>query len=239
MRFVENAILKLTMNARIEGPLKLDKNLFSTFLSLPEDPLPNFQGPRAGLPARNRDHPRYARWMHAFVKFYKPEITVELGTTAGGTAVGIARALLENGRGRLICIDNGECGFGSFPGIARKNIESVGLKNERFDLIYEDSKIVMPRLSSQLKQSVGVYLVDAAHTFEAALADIENGLPMVKPDGFILVHDVDLKLDLGWEASTGHPHPVYEAFQKIVKKYNFEWCILKFIRKHLGVMKVG
>ena len=32
--------------------------------------------------------------------------------------------------------------------------------------------------------------------------------------------------------------PLYEALMEVVKKYGFEWCILKFIRKHLGVIRV-
>ncbi|MGB2705640.1 MAG: class I SAM-dependent methyltransferase [Candidatus Omnitrophota bacterium] len=236
---LENIILRLTMNARIEGPLKLDRELFQLFLSLPEDPLPNFQGPTPRLRGRSKEHPRYGRWMHAFVKFYKPDIVVEIGTNAGGTAVGIAKGLIENGKGRLICIDNGEGIPKSFPNIARKNIKLIGLEDDRFDLICEDSQSAVPRIAVERKRSVGVYLVDGAHMFEAALADIENGLRIIRSGGFILVHDVDLKLGLGDEASREHPHPVYEAFQIAVKNYNFEWCILKFIRKHLGIIRVN
>lgn len=238
MQIIENLVLALSMNTRIEGPLKLDKALYRIFLSLPEDPLPKFQGPTVGLSGRSKDHPRHGRWMHAFVKFNKPNIVVEAGTNAGGTAVGIARALAENAAGKLICIDNGEGKPKSFPDIARKNIQLAGLPADRVDLICEDSQIAIPRISSQLKQRVGVFLVDAAHTFEAALADIENGLPMMERGGYILVHDISLKLNLGSEVSAEHPHPVYEAFQEIIKKYSFKWCILKFIRKHLGIIKV-
>ena len=222
----------------MEGPLNLDAGLFRLFLSLPEDPLPGFTGPGPGLRGRGKDHPRYGRWMHAFAKFYKPDVAVEVGTNCGGTAVGIARALIENGKGRLICIDCGEGYPGSFPETARKNITLTGLETGRFDLICKDSRTAVPRIASELKEGVGVYLVDAAHTFEAALADIENGLPMMKSGGFILVHDVDPRTSLGTETSPEHPCPVYEAFHKVAKEHGFEWCILKFIRKHLGVMKV-
>jgi len=238
MRIVEDVVVQVIKRAKIEGPLKLDDCLFRTFLSLPKDPLPVFQGPTSLLRGRSKDHPRYARWMHAFVKFYKPEIAVEVGTNAGGTAIGIAKALVENGSGRLICVDNAEGVPRSFPDLARKNIISVGLEDDRFDLIHEDSKNAIPRISSQLKGKVGVYLIDAAHTFEAALADIANGLSMMVPGGFILVHDIDLNLNLGTEASKDHPHPVFEAFHKIINDNKFEWCVLKFIRKHLGVLKI-
>jgi len=239
MRFIENAILRSTMRARIEGPLKINKELFSTFLSLPEDPLPEFEGPAGYLRGRSKDHPRYARWMHAFVKFFKPNIAVEVGTNAGGSAIGIAKAMAENGKGRLICIDNGEGMPKCFPRMAEQNIRSTGLKEERLDLICEDSQTAIPRIASQLKKKVDVYLVDAAHSFEAALTDIENALPMMRPKGFILVHDVDPDLDLGDEVSTGHSSPVYEAFHRVVKTHDLRWCRLKFIRKHLGIMLIN
>ena len=173
------------MKSRIEGPLRLDKGLFDIFLSAPEDPLPGFQAASSALKGRGKDHPRYGRWIYSLVRFYRPETVVEVGTNAGGTAVGTARALAENKNGRLICVDNGEGVPRVFPEVARRNIILAGLAENRFELICADSKAAIPALASRLKGKVGVYIVDAAHTFEAALADIENGLPMVKPGGYM------------------------------------------------------
>lgn len=236
MRLLENIILSLTMKPRISGPLVLDEALFKLFLSLPEDPLSEFESAMPGAKGRGTDHPRYGRWMHAFIKYYKPEIVVEVGTNAGGSAVGTARALSENGHGRLVCIDNGLGRPKSFPDTARKNILKTGLAEDRLELICDDSHSALSGLANRLKGKVGVYLVDAAHTFDAALADIEDGLGMMKPGGMVLVHDVDSRLDLAQEASSDHPMPVLEAFRKVVKGHNYQWCILKFIRKHLGVI---
>jgi hypothetical protein len=61
---------------------------------------------------------------------------------------------------------------------------------------------------------------------------------MMQPGGFILVHDVDSNLDLADEVSPGHPAPVLDAFREVVRDTGFEWCILKFIRKHVGVIKI-
>ena len=78
--------------------------------------------------------------------------------------------------------------------------------------------------------------MDGDHTYEGALADLNNGLQMMKPGGFVLVHDLDTNRRMD-EMTDEHPHPVYEAFMEIFGKCNFEFCILKFIRKHLGVIK--
>lgn len=237
MRIIENIVLSATMPFRLEGPLKLDRGLFDTFLSLPEDPLPHFKGPTPELRGRGKDHPRYGRFMHAFVKYYKPQIVLEVGTNSGGTAVGTARALAGNGSGRLICVDNGQGRPRCFPDIARSNIAACGLEQSRFELICGDSAVELPKLSQHLRGKVGVCLVDAAHTYEAALADMDNALPMISPGGYMLVHDVAKDLDLGDEAAADHPYPVHEAFRDIARKHGLEWCVLKFIRKHLGVLR--
>ena len=235
---LENIILSLTMRARITGPLKLDEGLFRLFLSLPNDPLPAFRGATPEIAGRGKDHPRYGRWMHAVTKFYRPDIVVEVGTNAGGSAVGTARGLSENGKGRLICIDGGLGLPRSFPEVARKNITAAGLSEDSFELICADSLIELPSIARRLAGQVDIYLVDAAHTFESALTDIENGLPMMKDGGYVLVHDIDPKISLGSEASAKHPYPVLEAFRKVADEHGFDWCILKFIRKHLGALRV-
>ena len=234
----ENIILYLKAKLRVEGPLRLDEKLFRLFLSLPLDPLPEFRGSAPGVTGRGKDHPRYGRFMHAFVKFYKPELVVEVGTNAGGSAVGIARALNENGSGNLICV-NIEGIPDIFPATARMNIKAAGLDEKRFELICGDSRKVVPDLARRFPGKAGVYLVDGGHTFDNALSDIINGLPMMKRGGFILVHDIDKGFDMGAEKSIGHPYPVYEAFRKVADDFGFKWCILKFIRKHLGVIQVA
>ncbi len=230
-RFIENIFLRHFGIRNIEGPLRLDKELFRIFFSSPMDPLPNFQGGRV------KDHPRYGRLVYAFAKFYKPDIVIEVGTFAGGTAVGWAKALKENRKGRLICIDNDTYVPGTYPEIARKNILEVGLEEERFDLRYGDSKEIIPQIEQDLREKVDIYLVDSDHHYECALVDIQNGLPLMKSNGLILVHDVDINRKMV-EATELHPYPVYEAFKKVIDRYGFDWCILRFIRKHLGVIKV-
>jgi len=61
---------------------------------------------------------------------------------------------------------------------------------------------------------------------------------LVKPGGFVLVHDVDKNRKMA-EATECHPHPVYEAFKDVIDDTGFEWCILRFIRKHLGIIKIA
>jgi predicted O-methyltransferase YrrM len=224
---------------RVEGPLRLDDALFPNFLNAPWDILPTFRGPatRRLRLGRGMDHPRYGRFIYAFARTYRPQIVVEVGSYAGGTAVGWATALAENGSGRLISVDNDTYSQGTYPTITRGNLSKTPLPANRYEFRSGDSRQIIPKVAAELKGQVDTYLVDADHSYEGALADLENGLPMVKPGGFILVHDIDPRFRY-LEQTAAHPQPVYEAMMDFIGTHKFEWCILKYIRRHLGVIRV-
>jgi predicted O-methyltransferase YrrM len=214
--------------------------VFEQLLAAPLDVLPGFEGPRNFQLRRGRgkDHPRYGRFVYAFARHYRPQCVVEVGTFAGGTAVGWGKALAENGTGRLICVDQDVYSAGTFPAVTRRNLTAAGLPSDRYELRGGNSRLVVPQLARELRSGVDVYLVDGDHTYDGALSDIENGLPMLRPGGFILVHDVDRGRRMD-EATADHPHPVYEAFHTAAARHGLSWCILKFIRKHLGVLRLS
>jgi predicted O-methyltransferase YrrM len=234
----EKAKLRFFLRERVEGPLRLPPEIFGQFLAAPEDVLPDFAGPAHLRGGRGKDHPRYGRWVYAFAKVIRPEHVVEVGTYAGGTAVAWARALRENGRGALHCIDNDTYTEGTFPDTTTKNLRMAGLPEDRFSLLSGDSRKLVPELGVKLKRQVDAYLVDGDHHYQPALDDISNGLPMMRPGGYVLVHDVDRHRRMD-EATPEHPEPVHEAFMQAVRENGFtDWCILKFIRKHLGIIRM-
>lgn len=230
----------LTLQAKhVDGPWRLDNAVHETFLNAPWDILPDFQGPatRKLRLGRGMDHPRYGRFIYAFAKVYRPQVVIELGSYAGGTAIGWATALKENGSGRLICVDNDTYSQGTYPTVTRTNLQKTGLSASRYQLRSGDSKRLLPELARELGGAVDVYLVDGDHSYESALADMQNGLPMVKSGGFMLVHDVDRTFRL-LEQTAQHPHPVYEAMMDVINQHRLQWCILKYVRRHLAVIRV-
>jgi predicted O-methyltransferase YrrM len=134
-------------------------------------------------------------------------------------------------------VDNDTYSKHTYPETPRRNLASVGVPPSRVDFRNGDSAALIPELAREFAKAVDIYLVDGDHTYEGALRDITNGLPMLKSGGFILVHDMDRDRRMD-EQTAEHPHPVYEAFQKVVQEYRYDWCILKFIRKHLGVIRI-
>ncbi len=239
-RFLENWKVRRRLLSDVDGRLRIDGAVQDIMLRAPLDMLPAFQGPQ-GMSlkgGRGKDHPRYGRFVYALARHYRPECVVEVGTFAGGTAVGWAAALKEDGEGKLICVDNDTYSKGTYPTVARMNISATSLQDDRYELLSGDSREIIPSLAERLRGQVDLYLVDGDHTFEGARADIRNGLPMVKPGGFVLVHDLDRGRRMD-EQTPEHPHPVYEAFMEVADEYRLEWCILRFIRKHLGLLRVS
>lgn len=240
MKFIENLLLKAGQIRSIDGNPCFDRKVLETFLAAPYDPLPEFEGaPNYQLKnnGRGKDHPRYGRFVYALARHYRPKYIVEVGTFAGGTAVGFANAINENGYGKLICVDQDSYSNGTFPQVVKRNLARVGFSESKLQLCCGDSKEWLPKLTETLEERVDIVLIDGDHTYDGALADLKNAVPLVRPDGFILVHDVDRGRHMN-EATAEHPHPVYEAFHRLVVDQELDWCILKFIRKHLGIIRV-
>jgi predicted O-methyltransferase YrrM len=240
IQVLEKVTLGFSRLAGNEGPLALPDGLWKSFTSAPYDICPDFKGPEGykWKDARGKDHPRYGRFVYALAKYFRPERIVEVGTDTGGTAVGWARALVENGHGQLICVDNDAYAQSTYPRAVQDNLRAMGIPATAFDLRKGDSKLVVPHLAKEFPKQVDIYLVDGDHTYEGARADLYNGLPMVKSGGFILVHDIDRGRPMN-EATSVHPQPVYEAFMEMANQFKFKWCILGFIRKHLGILQIN
>ena len=240
MKFLENLLLKAGQIRSIDGRLCFDPEVLDKFLAAPFDPLPEFEGaPNYQLKnnGRGRDHPRYGRFVYALARHYLPKYILEVGTFAGGTAVGFANAINENGHGKLICVDQDSYSNGTFPQVVKRNLARLGFSESKLQLCCGDSKEWLPQLTETLEGKVDIVLIDGDHTYEGALTDLKNAVPLVRPDGFILVHDVDRSRRMS-ELTAEHPHPVYEAFHRLVADQELDWCILKFIRKHLGIIRV-
>jgi predicted O-methyltransferase YrrM len=236
---LEKLYLSFRVPTGIEGTRCFDREVIREFNAAPRDVLPDFQAPPGykWKNARGNDHPVYGRFIYAFAKHYQPNLIVEVGTDTGGTAVGWARALKENARGKLICVDMDAYHTNTYPRSVQLNLGKIGLPESQYELRQGNSRELIPALAREKKGEVDIYLVDGDHSYEGALADMENGLPMMRSGGFILVHDIDRFRPMN-EATPEHPTPVYEAFQNFAAQNKFPWCIVRFIRKHLGIIRI-
>ncbi len=126
---------------------------------------------------------------------------------------------------------------GVYPASTAPNVRRAGLALDRVTFHCGPSTTLLPRLARERPTWFDVYLVDAGHTYEAALADLENGLPAVRAGGLIAVHDVDRAQRMP-EATREHPAPVYEAVEQFTRTHGFASCIVGFVRKHLAIVQV-
>ena len=237
----ENWYLRALGLRQVTGALSLPPAVFETFLAAPWDPSPDFVLP-ARWKRREHDHPRYQRFCYALARATGARHVLEVGSSSGGTTAGWARALGEAARAgeavELVCVDNDSYAVAVYPGITAQNVERVGLPLDRATFLNGDSAVVMREVRERYRGRFDIYLVDANHSYDGATADLENGLPMVRAGGLIAVHDVERGRPMP-EATPAHPDPVYEALVDFAARHRFEFCILGFIRKHLGVIRVG
>jgi hypothetical protein len=107
---------------------------------------------------------RHAWILYGLVKWLRPQTVIEIGSWFGYTAAHIARALQENGKGRLWCVDD----F-SLMGVTlhghNENLRLCGVK---------DSVSVSPSKSSDwFWPDADMVFIDGDHSYEGCLHDFE------------------------------------------------------------------
>ena len=236
----ENWYLRAWGVRRVWGTLALPDGVIRTFLAAPYDLTPDFVEPPPWK-RRAREHPRYARFCYALARATGARRILEVGSSSGGTTTGWARALAdaasEGADVRLECVDDDSYNPGVYPAATAPNVRRAGLDLDRVTFHSGPSTDLLPRLARERPTYFDMYLVDAGHTYEAALGDLENGLPMVRAGGLIAVHDVDRSRRMA-EATREHPAPVYDAVQQFTRTHRFESCVVGFVRKHLAIVQV-
>ena len=120
---------------------------------------------------------------------HRPVVCVELGTFLGASAIPVARSIAR-WRGVLTCIDTWSEDIyragGTSPWMlvtCARNVASSGLTNVRF----------MPASTSEAAKSwtepIDYLYVDADHSYEAVLSDLEAWVPHVRLGGVIAGDD--------------------------------------------------
>lgn len=111
------------------------------------------------------------RALYDVIVKHKPERVIEIGVSRGAVTAYLAAALEENGKGRLISVDNWSQNFGGKadgPAAACHRVDALGLK-ERVRFVSQDSQRF---LAEQKDNSAGLVWVDGDHSYEGAKADV-------------------------------------------------------------------
>ena len=155
------------------------------------------------------------------------DIAVELGALQGRSTTAIALGCKESGA-RLHTVDTF---LGSFehqvdpnipqpdPNILVSNLQKVGVA-EWVNVIRSDT---LSAVKDFADNSISLLFVDAAHEYEAVLADLINWFPKVKAGGDIVCHDI----------GTGIWIDVDKAVEEFSRRYPVERVKVEVTACHL------
>jgi len=138
-------------------------------------------------------------WLYyGFVRNLKPEFVVAIGSRRGFMPFCVARALQDNGHGRLLFVDPSYSGDGP-PGWSGRGYWSDPRAVEewirRFDLegwvihLRMTSDEALPEIRRSLSgRDLGMVVIDGAHDYETSLRDFESYSSLIST-GVVFFHD--------------------------------------------------
>lgn len=155
----------------------------------------------------------HKRFAYDLVANIKPGKIVELGTQQGTSLWSFSQAVKDMGLNTTIhAIDTwkGEKHSGLYGERVFKTVRRIR------DACYPDQGITLMRktfdeaLPNFEDGSIDLLHIDGLHTYEAVKRDFSNWLPKMKPDGIILMHDIEvMESDFG----------VYRLWDKLKDRY--------------------
>lgn len=120
-------------------------------------------------------------FLNALVRMTKPAVVVETGTHKGFSTLMIAQALKANGKGHLYTFDLMDHGV-------MKECEKFGVAQIVF-FSKEDSAAGISKLSPRVK-NIDFLWLDADHSTEAVIKELNAALPMLRNGSLVAFHDI-------------------------------------------------
>ena len=224
--------------------LKLPKEVFDIYEEGSMEVLPDFEAHPERKRKYGREHPELGKFFYAMTKYYKPETVLEIGSAAGASTIGFAKAMAENNKGKITCIDGDTYKKGTYPKYCKTNILKTGFPEKTLTLINAESQAALYGLIAEDKTYDFIH-IDGDHTYKGAYYDMSRTLSLVTPaisgrERFMFIHDVNNEKPWLVERTEKHQHPVYEAMMDFIQLGSFntwEWTILTGIANHLAVIK--
>jgi len=157
--------------------------------------------------------------MQEIISELKPDVIVETGTNAGGTALFYATILEKvNDRGKVITVDVGE---------QDPRVGSLPLWQQRVEVIRGSSVAddVLEKIRGRVQGLRVLVTLDSLHTKEHVLKEMQLYSPLVSHNSYLIVQDTQLmghRIPLAMYSAEGREGP-FEAVQEFMKSNkNFE-----------------
>ena len=151
----------------------------------------------------------------------KNSILVELGSFCGNSSYYLAEAARST-NSKLFCVDSFKVGFDGQPQIDSRSKWHQVMSNNMdvttlLDMTTHDAGL-------EFNQEIDFIFIDADHTYEGLLLDLQDWLPKVKSDGLVLLHDFTNT------ACPGIKRAFDEYTQDTYKELNSTWSLKVFKR---------
>lgn len=142
---------------------------------------------------------RHPFFLYALARWLRPSVIVEVGTHLGMSAVWMARALQENGTGRLFCIDN-------FCWIQEPQEEQWHANVKKCGVADSITLIKGRSESCQWPEHVDMAFIDGNHTYDVCSHDAAKARKLGA--SCIILHDT-----VSWEGSRKYAEEVRSSWE--------------------------
>jgi len=156
-------------------------------------------------------HPKNHRklWLEKLVKDNNFTLGAELGVHEGVTHF----HLLD------MCPDLTMIGVDRYKGVQEKYWLNFNLKQVQYGNRSMFHRTTTSEAAKKVKdESLDFVFIDADHTYQSVLGDIQNWAPKVKPSGYICGHDINM-------------NDVERAVSETLGKYNTAWDDVWYVKK--------
>ncbi len=142
-------------------------------------------------------HGEERRILYLMLRAFRPEIVVEFSPNQGWSTLHMARALEDNGIGRIYSFE-----------LDPRNVETAQRVLAACNLAHcveffvGDVRHTLPPVLNALGQLVDFLFVDSDHSYPFARWWLTKVLPAVRTGGLVHVHDVEHSFRYGWDALT-------------------------------------
>jgi len=135
-------------------------------------------------------------------------VMVEIGSYLGASSCFLAAAALEIQGASLHCVDSWE-NEGMSEG-SRDTWQDFQYNTQQYQHVIKPHRSRSLNIATTFAQRIDLIFIDGDHSYEGCHADIINWIPLVKPGGCVILHD------LAW--AEGVQRVVHEDLRPLTKK---------------------
>lgn len=177
--------------------IEVDADLLQSYVD--EDTIGGYN-PKEGLWPSGSIWEVEGKILYALTRAIKPELVIEVGSNYGCSTSHFLAALDSNGQGKMMALD--------------VSFEKLRVQSERLTAVCGDGIVSAKKLVSE-RVVPDILFEDGPHSKEFTRDILSVFLPVMKPGGLIVIHDVDHFI-VGEEVSNGVREALGDFFHFLI-----------------------